>query len=393
MISYGKHFIDEDDIEAVTDVLRGGNLTQGEVIEQFENAIAKYVDAKYAVAVSSGTAALHIATIAAGLGKNESLVTSPITFVASANAGLYIGSEISFVDIDEKTINMSTECLAEKLAFNSKIKLIIPVHFAGLPCNMSKIKELADKSNAKVIEDAAHALGSTYSDGSRVGCCKNSLMTIFSFHPVKSIATGEGGMITTNDESVYRKLLRLRSHGINKLDDSFELPDQAYKNNQRNPWYYEMQEIGFHYRITDFQCALGLSQLKKLEKFIERRRYLVCRYDQAFSSMKYLRPGQATGRNQSAHHLYPLCIDFSAIKQTRGNVMRALSSKGIGTQVHYIPVPAQPFYRRLGHRPESYPNAQIYYESALTLPLFYGLSDAHQDKVIAAIKELENGIP
>ena len=388
MIPYGKHHIDEDDIQAVVDVLRSGVLTQGPAIEAFEQAIATYVGAKYAVALSSGTAALHLAALIAGIEPGRTLITSPITFVASANASIFAGGQVAFADIDAETLNMSPQALESAIKANPATRAIIPVHFAGLPCDMPAIKALADKVGVTVIEDAAHALGAKYPDGRRIGCCRYSDMTIFSFHPVKAIAAGEGGMITTNDEAAYRRLLRLRSHGINKLDDPLQCPEEGDTNGVRNPWYYEMQEIGFHYRITDMQCGLALSQFRKLEKFMERCRLLVKRYDAAFSSMKHCRPGQTMGRDQSGHHLYVLRVDFDSIGQTRGDLMRALKARGIGSQVHYIPVPAQPFYRRMGHNPDLYPNARNYYREALSIPLFYELSDAQQDNVIEAIKEL-----
>lgn len=388
MIPYGIHHIDEEDIQAVVDVLRRGALTQGPVVDAFEQAVAKYVGAKYAVAVSSGTAALHLAALAAGVGPGSSLITSPITFVASANAALYVGGRVVFADIDSDTINMSPVALKEALAKNPDARAVIPVHFAGLPCDMPAIKSAADKVGAVVIEDAAHALGAKYPDGQRVGSCAYSLMTIFSFHPVKAIAAGEGGMITTNDEPTYRKLLRLRSHGINKLDDILQLPEQAETNGVRNPWYYEMQELGFHYRITDIQCGLALSQFKKLDKFIARRRELAKKYDEAFASMRNCQPTQIPGRDLSGHHLYVLRIDFKAAGIARGPLMQELKARQITSQVHYIPVPAQPYYRKLGFRPEDYPNAQKYYQEALSIPLFYDLTDEQQKYVIAAFKEL-----
>lgn len=388
MIPYGKHHIDEDDIQAVVDVLRSGILTQGPAVEAFEQAVAEYVGVKYALAVSSGTAALHLAALAAGVRPGTSLITSPITFVASANSALYAGARVVFADIDSATINMSPESLKDALAKNPDVRAVIPVHFAGLPCDMPAIKSLADQADAVVIEDAAHALGASYPDGQRVGSCVYSLMTIFSFHPVKAIAAGEGGMITTNDESVYRKLLRLRSHGINKLDDPFQLPEESETNGVREPWYYEMQELGFHYRITDMQCGLALSQFKKLDKFIARRIDLVKRYDKAFAGVVNCRPAQTSGRDLSGHHLYVLRVDFKSVGLTRGQFMQKLRDRGIGSQVHYIPVPAQPHYRRLGHRPEDYLNAKKYYEEALSIPLFYDLTDEQQELVVAAIKEL-----
>jgi len=388
MIPYGKHHIEEDDIAAVVDVLRRGLITQGPAVDAFENAVANYVGAKYAVAVSSGTAALHLAALAAGVGPGTTLITSPITFVASANAGLYAGSKVAFADIDPDTINMSPTALAATLAANPDTKAIVPVHFAGLPCDMTAIKSLADKAGAAVIEDAAHALGGTYSDGRRVGCCAYSLMTIFSFHPVKAIAAGEGGMITTNDDAVYRRLLRLRSHGINKFDDPLLLRDQAYTNGVQNPWYYEMQELGFHYRITDIQCALGNSQLRKLESFLERRRAIVKRYDTDLSDVRYLRLAQRSGREQSGHHLYVLRIDFESAGISRARLMMDLREEGIGSQVHYIPVPMQPVYIGQGHEITLYPNARSYYEQALSIPIYCSLSDSEQMHVIRVLKDL-----
>ena len=388
MIPYGKHHIDEEDIQAVIDVLRSGILTQGPIVEQFEEEIARYVGAKYAVAVSSGTAALHLAALAAGVCPQSTLITSPITFVASANAGLYAGGKVVFADIDPQTINMSPESLKTILEKNSNTRAIVPVHFAGLPCDMSAIKLLADHSDAVVIEDAAHALGAHYPDGKKVGSCEHSLMTIFSFHPVKAIAAGEGGMITTNDDAVYRKLLRLRSHGINKLDDLLEFPSQAKTNGEVNPWYYEMQELGFHYRITEMQCALALSQFKKLDQFIERRRNLAKKYDVAFAAFKNCRAAQVMGRDFSGHHLYVLRIDFKALGKSRVRLMKQLKDKGIGSQVHYIPIPMQPYYQRQGLSVGDYPNAINYYEEALSIPLFYGLENSQQEYIVSVFKDL-----
>lgn len=388
MIPYGRHHIDEDDIQAVASLLRNGLLTQGPMVEVFEQAIADYVGVKYAVAVSSGTAALHLAALAAEVAAGNALVTSPITFVASANAALYAGGRVVFADVDPASINMSPASLRQALAQNRDVRAVVPVHFAGLPCDMAAIKTAADERGAVVIEDAAHALGATYCTGQRVGSCVHSLMTIFSFHPVKAIAAGEGGMITTNNEPTYRRLLRLRSHGINKLDDPMQLPAQAESDGVRNPWYYEMQEIGYNYRITDIQCALALSQFGKFDAFAARRRALAKVYDAAFAGTPHCRPVQTDGRDKSGHHIYVLQIDFEAVGMTRGQLMRELRARDIGSQVHYIPVPAQPYYRNLGFRPEDYPNAQRYYEKALTIPLFYDLTDDQQDHVIGTIREL-----
>lgn len=385
MIPYGKHHIDEADIQAVVDVLRSGALTQGPTIDRFEHAVSEYVGAKYAVAVSSGTAALHLSAMAAGVGPGSTLVTSPITFVASANAGLYVGAKVVFADVDPLTINMSPAALEEVLKKNPTTKAVVPVHFGGLPCDMNSIKKLADKTGAIVIEDAAHALGAIYPSGRRVGCCENSLMTCFSFHPVKLIAAGEGGMITTNDESVYRRLLRLRSHGIQKLDDSFILSAQAKTDGAINPWYYEMQELGYHYRISDIQCALALSQFSKLDKFITRRRELAKAYDRSFESVSFIRAAQPTGRDSSGHHLYLVNIDFKAADISRARLILDLKKQGIGTQVHYIPVPMHPIYSSAGQTMSELPFASAYYEQALSIPLFYSLEGSEQSFIVETL--------
>jgi perosamine synthetase len=388
MISYGRQHIDEDDIQAVVNCLRSGALTQGPLVSQFEQAVAAYVGARYAVAVSSGTAGLHLAALAAGVGPANAILTSPITFVATANAALYAGGTPIFADIEADTVNISLAAIEAKLAKHPEIKVISPVHFSGLPCDMVAIKSIADCAGAVIVEDAAHALGSRYADGSPVGNCKYSLMTVFSFHPVKSITTGEGGLITTNDEQTYRKLLRLRSHGINKDADTYLLPDNAQTDGVPNPWYYEMQEFGFHYRITDIQCALGLSQLKKLDAFVARRQAIVKRYDAAFAGCSRIRPAQTAGRDHSSHHLYPVLINFAAAGTTRAVFMGELRRRGVITQVHYIPVIMHPFYQRLGCVNADYPKANAYFAKALSLPLYVDLTDAQQDSVIALVLEL-----
>jgi perosamine synthetase len=385
---YGKHYLDEDDILAVEKVLRSSNLTQGTKVVEFEHAVANHVGSKYAVAVSSGTAALHLATIAAGIPPGKTLVTSPITFVASANAGLYVGAEIQFADIDPDTINMSPIALKHVLQTMDNVRAIVPVHFAGLPCDMPAIKKLSDEACSVVIEDAAHALGALYPDGTKVGCCSHSLMTIFSFHPVKLIAAGEGGMITTNDEVIYHRLRRLRSHGINKGEDPLIYPDQKDKDGLQAKWYYEMQEIGYNYRLSDIHCALALSQFGKIDRFILRRRELVSTYDKEFAKMPLCKPAQMVGRDKSAHHIYVLRINFELIGMSRQRFMQELKELGIGTQVHYIPVPMQPKYRQLGHSGYKYYNAVEYYNEAISIPLYYSLSDSEQDQVITAIKKL-----
>ncbi len=388
MIPYGRHYIDEDDIKAVTDVLRHGALTQGPEVAAFESAVAKYVGVKYAVAVSNGTAALHIACMTANMGEGDNLVTTPNTFVASANCARYVGAQVHFADIDKDTLNLDPQRLAERCAELKRVKAIIPVHFAGLPCDMPAISTIAKKYDAVVIEDASHALGAVYPDGGKVGNCAHSDMTVFSFHPVKIIAAGEGGMITTNSESMYRKLLRYRSHGINKVDDPFIETENAYEDGVLNRWYYEMQEIGFNYRITDLQCALARSQLGKLDRFLTRRRQLVAKYDSVFAGWRRLAPTQQNTRSYSAHHLYVLRIDFAAAGMSRTAFMSALAQRGIGSQVHYIPVFMHPYYKKLGYDPAQFPVTREYYRQALSIPLFFGLSDADQQNVIKALETL-----
>lgn len=387
-IPYGRHFLDDSDIQAVVDVLRHGWLTQGPKVDEFEAAIATRVGAKYAVAVSSGTAALHIACMTAGIGKGDTVVTTPNTFVASANCVVYVGATPEFADIDSDTLNLDPEKLAQKCFDLGQVKAIIPVHFGGLPCNMLAIHKIASQFGSIVIEDAAHALGATYDDGRPVGSCTYSDMTVFSFHPVKIIATGEGGLVTTNSETLYQDLLRLRSHGINKGNDPYLLPHHAYTDGIHNPWYYEMREVGFNYRITDLQCALGLSQLAKLDRFLARRRELAMRYDSVFAETPHITPTQRAGRASSSHHIYPVRIDFEGAGRSRNAFMRELIARDIISQVHYIPVHYHPYYRANGHRDASFPVTEHYYEQALSLPLYYGLSNDEQDYVAAQVKEL-----
>lgn len=388
MIPYGKHSIDDADIAAVTAVLRGGALTQGPKVEEFERAIGTRVGARHAVAVSSATAGLHIAALAAGMAPGRTLVTTPITFVASANAGLYCGGKVAFADIDAATLNMSASALESTVRRHGGAQVIIPVHFGGLPCDMPAIKAVADGCGAHVIEDAAHAIGATYPDGMPVGSCEHSLCTVFSFHPVKNMAMGEGGVITTNDESFFRRLLRLRSHGINKADDPIMDQAAAVTDGLRNPWYYEMQELGFHYRVTDIQCALGLSQLRRLDQFLARRRELAARYDQEFGGFRHLRPAQPERRSSSGLHLYVVRIDFKGAGLTRAELMVRLRDRGIGTQVHYIPVNRHPLYRRLGMTGDRLSESDRYYSEGLSIPLYFGLSDGEQAKVIESLREL-----
>jgi len=389
MIPYGKHYIDEDDIQAVVNVLRGGFLTQGPTIAEFENAFSDYVGSKFAVAVSSCTAGLHIAAIAAGMGQRDTLITSPITFVASANAGLYAGGNVAFADIDPATINIDPSALAISLEDNPSTKVVVPVHFAGLPCESDSIKSVCDRAGAVVVEDAAHALGATYKNGQRVGSCCYSLMTVFSLHPVKAIAAGEGGVITTNDESVYRSLLRLRSHGINKSEDKLLCPDEANSMYGINPWYYEMQELGYHYRITDIQSALAKSQLSKIDKFISRRREIAFRYHEAIAEISGLEPAQPLeSLSRSAYHLFVVRINPSLVKIQKAQLMNSLRKLGIISQVHYIPVPMHPYYRQLGFDFNQYKNALEYYRECLSLPIYFSLSSDDQEYVIECLRQV-----
>ncbi len=387
-IPYGKHYIDNDDIKSVNKILKYGWLTQGPKVIEFERKIAKYVGSKYAVSTTSCTAGLHLAYTAINMKKNDILITTPITFVSTANTALMNGAKVIFADIDKNSINISIKEIKKIVKkYKGKIKAITPVHFGGAPCEMKEIKDIAEHINADVIEDAAHALGSRYSNGKRVGSCAYSLMTVFSFHPVKAIATGEGGMITTNDEEIYKTLLRLRSHGINKLDDNYLNRKNAFTNNKFNPWYYEMQSIGFHYRLNDMQCALGISQLEKLNKFLKKRKSISNYYDKKFANNQKITTIQKKYRDKSSHHLYIIKVKFSK-NNSRQQIMNKLLKRGIGTQVHYIPLPMHPYYSNLGFDINKFPNAKEYYSEALSLPIYYDLSREQQDKIINCLKEI-----
>ena len=378
-IPYGHQYIDKDDINAVVKVLKSDWITQGPRIKEFEDALCKYTGAKYAVAVSSGTAALHIACLAAGIKKNNEVITSPITFVASANCVLYCGGKVVFTDVQEDTVNISPIEIEKRIS--KKTKAIIPVHFAGHPSDSEEIYYIAKKHNSIVIEDAAHALGAEYKS-SKIGSCKYSDMAVFSFHPVKSITTGEGGAVLTNRKDLYEKLLMLRNHGITK--NSSQLT--AHSSELRGAWYYEQQYLGFNYRITDFQCALGISQLKKLDKFIERRREIAQFYDEALSNIDQIELPVERKYVKSAWHLYIIRLkDQPKIEFKRRNILNYLRKSGIGVQVHYIPVYLHPYYQKLGYRRGICLHAEEFYQRAISIPLHYSMSNKDIQYVIDTI--------
>lgn len=380
MIYYGHQHITEKDIQAVERVLHSDWLTQGPAIEAFEKKVANYCGAKYAVAVTNATSALHIACKAAGLGEDDVLWTSPITFTASANCGRYCGADVDFVDIDDKTYNMSVAELQHKLETAvKKPKVVIPVHLAGQSCDMESIKALADEYGFKIIEDASHATGADYKN-TKVGSCRYSDMTVFSFHPVKIVTTGEGGIVLTNNKELYEKLKLYRSHGITR--DSDLMTQEA-----NGPWYYQQIELGFNYRMTDMQAALGCSQMDSLDEFVARRRYLVKRYNEKLKNLPLRTPYQDEATNPS-WHIYIIRVDFTKVKLSKKEIFARMRDRGIVLNLHYIPVHTQPYYQKLGFQKGDFPVSEKYYEEAITLPLYYDLTDEQQDEVIEALKEV-----
>jgi UDP-4-amino-4,6-dideoxy-N-acetyl-beta-L-altrosamine transaminase len=383
MIPYGRQDINEEDIRAVVEVLRSDWLTQGPAVERFEQEVARYCGAKFAVAVSSATAALHIACLAAGLKSGDNLWTSPNTFVASANCGLYCGAHPDFVDIDPRTYNLSVDALKQKLAGAENQgelpRIVIPVHFAGQSCDMDAIAGLGKRYGFTVIEDASHAIGGRYRD-TRVGSCAFSDMTVFSFHPVKIITTGEGGMILTNRQDLYEKLVRLRSHGITR-------DPMLMEGESDGPWYYQQIELGFNYRITDIQAGLGVSQIRRLDEFVVRRRSLATRYDTLMRDLPLTLPWQHPDA-YSAFHLYVVRLHLDAIGKSHRQVFDEMRQQGVGVNLHYIPVHTQPYYRGMGFKPGDFPEAEQYYREAISLPLYPGLSDSEQDRVVQALKRV-----
>ena len=377
-IGYGKQWIEQDDIDSVVDVLKSDLLTQGPYVEKFEKEICNYTGAEYCVAVANATAALHLAVKALGIESGREGITSPNTFVSSSNSLIYNNLFPVFADIEYDSYNIDPEKVIEKITDNTKI--IIPVHFAGRPCKMERISEITGEKNIFIIEDASHAIGSEYPDGKKVGCCKYSDMTVFSFHPVKTITTGEGGAITTNSCELYEKLCLLRSHGITK--------DKNKLINNPGPWYYEMQDLGFNYRITDIQAALGISQLRKLGFYKQRRNEIIKKYNESFSEVDWIDTPLSDGGNY-CFHLYTILIDFNKIGKTRNEVMELLRKQNIGTQVHYIPVHIQPYYQKsFGYKEGDYPVSEKYYEKTLSIPLYPHMSNEDINYVIDKIKEV-----
>ncbi len=381
MIPYGRQDISEEDIAAVVAVLRSDFLTQGPAVPQFEAAIATHCGADHAVAVNSATSALHIACLALGLGRGDRLWTVPNTFVASANVGLYCGATVDFVDITPDTYLMCPEALAEKLAAaetsGTLPKVIIPVHFAGQSCDMAAIGALAKRYGVHVIEDASHAIGATY-QGAPVGNCAHSDICVFSFHPVKIITTAEGGLATTQDAALAQRMDLFRSHGVTRA------PDLMVDAEDQGGWYYEQVALGYNYRMTEMQAALGVSQTRRLDAFVARRNALAARYDALLCDLPITLPAQSR-ESYSAYHLYPIQVE------DRAEVFAHLRNNGIGVNVHYIPVHTQPYYRDLGFKRGDFPNAEHYYHHAISIPLYAGLTEADQDSIKSVLKAALDG--
>lgn len=380
-IPYGRQDITQADIDAVVAVLHSDFLTQGPVVPMFEQAVANHCGASHALAVNSATSALHIACMALGLGPSDWLWTSPITFVASANCGLYCGAQIDFVDIDARTYNMCPQALARKLEqaeHEGRLpKVVVPVHLSGQPCDMQAIHALAQRYGFKILEDASHAIGGKY-QGDPIGNCRYSDITVFSFHPVKIITTAEGGMALTNSAELANKMALFRSHGITR--DPTQMTHQA-----DGPWYYQQIELGFNYRMSELQAALGVSQMARLETYVARRHELAKRYDELLVNLPVTIPWQHPD-GYSGLHLYVIRLQLDKISHSHLQVFDALRDLGIGVNLHYIPVHTQPYYQHMGFQPGDFPQAQDYYREAISLPMFQTLTDAQQDKVLTALE-------
>ena len=381
MIPYGRQDIIQSDIDSVVEVLKSDFLTQGTQLPLFEKTVSVYCGVNYGVAANSATSALHIACLALGLKKGDLVWTSPNSFVASANCGLYCGANVDFVDIDPKTYNMSVEELEIKLITakkeNKLPKVIIPVHFAGQSCDMKKIHSLSQEYGFKIIEDASHAIGGKYLEKS-IGGCQFSDITVFSFHPVKINTTAEGGLATTNSKKLAEKMRIFRSHGITRNNE-------LMSKNADGGWYYEQIDLGFNYRMNEIQAALGVSQMERLDNFILIRQNIQKRYDSLLSGLSIIKPFQHKD-SSSAMHLYPILIDLESISKSRKQVFDELKGMGIGVNIHYIPIHKQPYFSMLGFNVGDYPNAEAYYERTISIPLFHSMSKQQQDEVYNALK-------
>lgn len=386
MIPYGRQDISEADIQAVVNALRSDFLTQGPAVPAFEKAVAGYCGAQHAVAVNSATSALHIACLSLGVGPGDWVWTSPITFVASANCALYCGAQVDFVDIDPRTYNLSVARLAEKLVQAEKSgclpKVVIPVHLCGQPCDMASIHALSQRYGFKIIEDASHAIGGKY-QGEPIGNCRYSDIAVFSFHPVKIITTGEGGMALTNDAQLAKRMQMLRSHGITRDEaDMTHAPD--------GPWYYQQIDLGFNYRMTDMQAALGLSQMQRLDEFVAKRHIIARKYDELRAGLPINTPWQHPD-SYSGLHLYVIRLKTSEIRKTHREVFESLRAAGIGVNLHYIPVHRQPYYEQLGFKAGHCPVAEQYYAEAISLPMYPGLTEEQQEQVVHALDKATQG--
>ena len=393
-LPYGSHQTDSDDMNSVAQIIRSDFLTTGPAVANFEHALAEKTGASHVVACSSGTAALHMAALAIGLGEGDVAIVPSVTFLSTASAVRMVGAEVEFCDVDPYSGLMRPEDLKEALSRvpSGKAKAVFPVHFAGQIPDMENISAIARENGLHVVEDSCHSLGSTYKgsgeDIFQAGSCRHSDIAVFSFHPVKTITMGEGGAITTNNRKIYEKLLILRNNGIEKNSDNFINKNKSKGKKIDNPWYYEMQELGYHYRITDIQCALGLSQLKKINRFLIKRKNLAKRYDIELKNLKNCKLIHEGMRDNSSNHLYILNINFKKLGTTRGKLMKSFEEREIGTQVHYIPVPSHPYFKSKNYSKANLPNSYKYYEGALSIPLYYDLSKKQQSHVINQVKKL-----